>query len=613
MKLEQLAAHAAAPAGAGAAHIVPVDEAGTLDGLFRERVRRTPDLVAYRHFNEPHANWRDYTWAHMERMVARFQCALRAEGLRRGDRVAVMLRNCPEWVAYDIAALGLGLVSVPVYTQDRAENLAYILSHAECRVLLFDTEEQWRGLRAVRHELGGLQRIVTLRSFSSPDEPRLISLAQWLPDEADVPPTYGVSSRNELATIVYTSGTTGRPKGVMLSHHNILTNAHACLAGVLQADETYLFLSFLPLSHTFERTCGYYLPMMCGAPVAYARSVQQLGEDLRTLRPSVLVSVPRIYERIWATVRDKLHEGPRFRRTLFELAVDVGYARFEHEQGRGPWRASFLLWPVLQRLVSAKVLARLGGKLRVALSGGAALSPEVSRVFIGLGLPVIQGYGLTESSPVVCANRLEDNVPASVGRPIPGVETRIGDNGGLCIRGPNVMLGYWKNSEATRVVLDAEGWLSSGDLVRVDAGGHVYITGRLKDILVLSNGEKISPTDVETAVLSDPLFEQVMLIGEGRPYLTLLAVLNADRWQAVSRAAGLEHADLRSREVERYALKRVAAQLQTFPGYLQVRRMALTCEPWTIENGLMTPTLKLRRDSVFALFNAEIDRLYAGT
>ncbi|HWI12758.1 MAG TPA: long-chain fatty acid--CoA ligase [Burkholderiales bacterium] len=606
------------PAGNGtgaddvASHIIRVEHAVTLDGLFRERVRRTPDLVAYKHYDDPHGNWRDYTWRHMERMVARWQAALRAEGLQPGDRVAVMLRNCPEWAAYDIAALGLGLIVVPVYTQDRAENVAYILNHAECRVLLFETEEQWRGLAAVRDELSGLRRIVTLRSFPSGGESRLVPLSQWLPDEAEVPPAYGESRGDELATIVYTSGTTGRPKGVMLSHRNILTNAHACLIGVLQADQSYMFMSFLPLSHTFERTCGYYLPMMCGAPVAYARSVQQLGDDLRTLRPQVLVSVPRIYERIWATVRDKLQEGPRLRRALFHLAVDVGYAHFQHKQGRARWRPSLLLWPLLRRLVSAKILSRLGGELRVALSGGAALSPEVSRIFIGLGLPVIQGYGLTESSPVVCANRLEDNVPESVGQPIPGIEIRVADSGALEVRGPNVMLGYWKNPEATRAVVDEDGWLSTGDLVHIDSSEHVYITGRLKDILVLSNGEKISPTDLEAAVLGDPLFEQVMLVGEGRPYLTLVAVLSAERWDAVSRAAGMEGKELRERDVERMVLKRVASRLKNFPGYLQVRRLVLTREPWTVENGMLTPTLKLKRESVLTQFNAEIDRLYAG-
>lgn len=593
------------------AHLIAVDAAGTLDGLFRERVRRTPDLVAYRHYDDSHCNWRDYTWTHMERQVARWQAALRAEGLEAGDRVAIMLRNSPEWVAYDIASLALGLVTVPVYTQDRADNVAYILNDAGCRVLLFENEEQWRGLRAVRDKFPGVQRILSVKTLSAADEPRLRNVSEWLPDDADAP-AYGVSQGTDLATIVYTSGTTGRPKGVMLSHRNILTNAYACLEGCMQADSSLTFLSFLPLSHTFERTCGYYLPMMSGSTVAYARSVQLLGEDLRTLRPSVLVSVPRVYERIWASVRDRLEAERWYRRKLFSLAVDVGFARFEYRQGRASWRPALLLWPLLHRLVAGKVLARLGGRLRVALSGGAALSPEVSRVFIGLGLPVIQGYGLTEASPVVCANRLDDNVPASVGKPLPGVDVKIAENGALHVHGPNVMLGYWKNSEATRAVASADGWLDTGDLARIDAGGHVYITGRLKDILVLSNGEKISPTDVEAAILRDPLFDQVMLIGEGRPYLTLLAVLNTERWEAQRATAGFDAGVLDTRETERYVLRRVAAQLQTFPGYLQVRRLVLSREPWTVENGLMTATLKLKRESVMSRFGAEIDRLYAG-
>lgn len=599
------------PYAVDANHLVEVDAAGTIDGLFRERAARTPNALAYKHYDDGHGNWRDYTWAHMAHAVARWQAALRAEGLQRGERVAVMLRNCPEWVAYDIAALGLGLVTVPIYTQDRPENVAYILGNAECRVLLFETEEQWRGLRAVAGTLGSLQRFVALRRFDAGDEPRLTALADWLPDDAP-PASYGGRGPDELATIVYTSGTTGRPKGVMLSHRNILTNAYACLAAVLPVDERYLFLSFLPLSHTFERTCGYYLPMMCGAPVAYARSIQLLGDDLRTLRPAVLVSVPRIYERVWAAVRDKLDEAGRMKRALFHLAVEAGWRRFEYRQGRARWHPLLLLAPLLHRLVGRPVLARLGGGLEVALSGGAALSPEVSRVFIGLGLQVIQGYGLTESSPVICANRLHDNVPASVGQPIPGVEVRVAASGALQARGPNVMLGYWNNPEATRAVLDGEGWLDTGDLVSVEPGGHVRITGRLKDIVVLSNGEKISPTDVETAVLGDPLFDQAMLVGEGRPCLTMVAVLNAERWAAAAQDAGLDADALAARDVERYVLKRVAQRLQAFPGYLQVRRLILTREPWTLDNGCMTPTMKLKRGSVLARFEADIDRLYRG-
>ena len=252
--------------------------------------------------------------------------------------------------------------------------------------------------------------------------------------------------------------------------------------------------------------------------------------------------------------------------------------------------------------------------MRAALSGGAALAPSISRIFLGLGLRLVQGYGLTEASPVVCANRLDDNVPASVGTAIPDVELRIAENGALLIRGPNVMHSYWKDPAATAAVLRPDGWLDSGDLVRMDEKGRVYITGRIKDILVLSNGEKIAPGDMEASILRDPLFEHVLLVGEGRAYLTVIAVLNAEQWQACSSAARDRDGNaplLGSKAAERLVLKRIADSLKQFPGYLQVRRAVLTVEPWTVENGLLTPTLKLRRSSVMEKFNADIDRMYA--
>ena len=594
--------------------VISAASAGTLDGLFRERVKRTPDLVAYRHYNELHQNWRDYTWTHMERQVARWQAAFEREGLAAGDRVAVMLRNCPEWAMFDIAAIGLGLVTVPLYTQDRAENIAYILKNSGSRILLFETQEQWRNLKNVRTEFSSVVRLLSLKELApEPDEPRLVSVASWLPDEGGAA-RYRGTDAHAVATVVYTSGTTGRPKGVMLSHHNVLSNAYASIEAVNGVFEQDLFLSFLPLSHTFERTCGYYLSMMAGATVAYARSIQQLGEDLQTIRPTVLISVPRIYERVWAAIRKRLNEGPAFKRKLFELTIDVGYARFEYQQRRATWRPALLFWPLLRRLVADKVIARFGGRMRVALSGGAALAPEISRVFLGLGLPLLQGYGLTEASPVVCANRLDDNVPASVGTAIPGVELKIADNGALLVRGPNIMLGYWGDPVATEAVLRTDGWLDSGDLVRTDEKGRVYITGRIKDILVLSNGEKIAPSDMEASILRDPLFEHVVLVGEGRAYLTVIAVLNEEQWHVFSSAAHDREGNapkLGSKAAERLVLKRIAALLKEFPGYLQVRRAMLTLEPWTVENGLLTPTLKLRRLSVMQKFDAEIDRMYA--
>ncbi len=598
-------------------HVISAEEAGTLDGLFSARVKRAPERVAYRDYNQQHGNWRDYTWAQMDRQMARWQAALEKDGLKAGDRVGVMLRNSPEWVIFDQAALGLGLVVVPLYTQDRPDNVAYIVNDSGCKVLLFGTNEQWATFTDVRSQLGALVRILIVEPLSgAPDEPRVQSVEQWLPGEASE--TKHVLSSGDrsaaLATIVYTSGTTGKPKGVMLSHKNILTNAHACLAKMtVRADDS--FLSFLPLSHTFERTVGYYLAIMCGATVSFARGIPQLSEDLQSQRPTMLISVPRIYERIWGAIRAKLDEGPPLRKKLFLTAVDVGYARFEYEQGRGPWKISFLLWPLLNTLVASKVLARLGGRMRAAMSGGAALPPDISRVFIGLGLPVLQGYGMTETSPVACANSPTDNLPASVGTTINDVQVKIGDNNALLVKGPNLMLGYWNNEAATKAMIQADGWLNTGDTARIDAQGHVFITGRIKEIIVMSNGEKVPPADMENAILRDPLFEQVMLLGEGKPYLSVMVVLNAEQWNKFAAEKGWKSNDqsiVSTKDVEKAIVERVGLQLKEFPGYAQVRRAMVTLEPWTMENGLLTPTLKLKRPKVMEKFNAEIDQLYVG-
>ncbi len=593
-------------------HLIPVETAVTLDGLFRERVKLTPDLVAYRAHNEQHNNWREYTWAQVNHQVARWQAALERDGVKPGDRVAVMMKNSPEWVTFDQAALGLGLVVVPLYTQDRADNVAYIISDAGCKVLLIEGAEQWQALSDAKGQLSGLIRILTVNPVDNPGDPRLKSLAEWLP-ESGGETRHVPRDPHALATIVYTSGTTGRPKGVMLSHNNILTNAAACCT-VLTAGHDDLFLSFLPLSHTFERTCGYYMSILTGSTTAYARSVLVLGEDLQTIRPTLLISVPRIYERVYGRIRDALDAGPPLKKKLFQLAVEVGYARFEHAQGRGSWKPSFLLWPVLNALVAKKILARLGGRMRAAISGGAALPPDISRVFLGLGLTVLQGFGMTECSPVAAANRPDDNLPASVGTVLPDVQLKIGASNALMIKGPNVMLGYWNNPEATRAILSADGWLNSGDTARIDAQGHVFITGRLKEIIVLSNGEKVPPVDIEAAIARDPLFEQVMLLGEGKPYLTVMTVLNADQWKRLCAEEGLDPfpAAAGSKRVEEVLRMRIANQMKEFPGYAQVRRVTATLEPWTIENGLLTPTMKLKRAKVMEKFNTEIDKMYAG-
>ncbi len=602
----------------GMADVIPVEKAKTLDGLFKERVQRSPQKTAYRYFNLINEQWSSYTWEQMNQFVARWQAALIKEALVPGDRVAVMMKNCPEWVMFEQAALGLGLVVIPLYTDDRVENAAYVINDANVKVLLLENSHQWRQFLTIHNEIEGLQRIAILRPFEPDsvdacDNARVVSARDWLPAHADEV-KHSNSDPQALATIIYTSGTSGRPKGVMLSHHNILTNAFSCLQ-VISVSPDDLLLSFLPLSHTFERTSGYYVPMMSGATIAYARSIQQLQEDLLTIRPTLLISVPRIYERVYAGIRAKLAEGPGFTRWLFNLAVDVGYSRFECQQGRGSWQLTHCLWPLLKKLVADKVMGKLGGRLRSAMSGGAALPAEVSRIFIGLGLPILQGYGMTESSPVVCTNRFKDNLPASVGLPIPGVEVKLGENNALLIRGPNVMLGYWNNPEATKAIISPDGWLNSGDVASIDEQGHVTITGRLKEIIVLSTGEKVPPADMEAAIMRDPLFEQAMLVGEARSYLSVLVVLNPGRRQDFIAQYGLNDNldnEQQRQQIEEILLDKISHQTSEFPGYAKIRRVAVIPEPWSIENGLLTPTLKLKRGKVLEKYKPEVDKLYAG-
>lgn len=592
------------------------DVLGTLCGLFRARVAASPDEVAYRQFDETQNDWVSFTWAGVAAEVARWQAALAKEGLVPGDRVALMLRNCVEWVIFDQAALGLGLVTVPLYPDDRPDNAAYILDHADVKLMLVEGRFQHKKLAEIAGSARSLQRIVSLvapENGLADWSARFAVAADWLAAAAGTPVPERHVSADLLASLVYTSGTTGRPKGVMLTHDNMLWNAfYASQCADFGAHE--VFLSFLPLSHTLERTGGYYLPMLLGAEVAYARSIAQLAQDLLTIRPSVLVSVPRIYERVHTRILDGLQKKGAAARLLFRLAVAVGWRRFERSQGRAMWTPEQLLWPLLDSLVAGNVTEKLGGNLKLAISGGAALCPEIARVFIGLGVPIFQGYGLTEASPVVTVNRPDSNVPASIGQALPGVEVRIAENDELLTRSRCVMRGYWKNEEATRAMIDAEGWLHTGDQARVDAEGHYTIIGRIKDIIVLNNGEKVPPSDMESAILLDPLFEQVMVVGEGRPFLAALVVLNEDHWRSF--AAHL-HVDpthpgiLRDPKVIKAVIRHIAHQLKHFPGYAQIRRLHLELKPWTVDEGLLTPTLKVRRGQVLDRYRTVADGLYA--
>lgn len=602
--------------------VIASDEVHTLHELFRARVARSPDKVAYIQHCEPTDDWVEYTWRDMADEVAQWCAAIAADNFAPTSRAAIRMSNRREWVLCDQACIANNLVTVPLYSEDRADNIAYILEQTDTRLLLLENVEMWLEIAAELPSNINLTRVVILHDpnddLASHDDPRVQTLAAWLPassqsDNANSntpPPT--TPSRDDLATIVYTSGTTGKPKGVMLSHANMLTNAHAGIKSLAVFPDDK-FLSFLPLSHMFERTVGYYLPMMAGASVAFTRSIALLPDDMAIHKPSMMITVPRIFERAYAAIKTRLEQSPPLSKYLFQHAVEIGWQRFEISQGRARWNVKQLLWLPLNALVAKKIRARFGGNLRCVISGGAPLAQNISRVFIALGVDILQGYGLTETSPTLTVNTLAHNKPATIGLPFSDTEIRLSPSGELQAKGTCVMQGYWQNPEATKQCIDAEGWFASGDIADIDADGFISITGRLKEIIVLDTGEKVPPTDMEAAICDHSLFEQVMVIGEGKAFLSALIVLNPEAWQQHAATLGINAQDeslLTSEQVETFILDKVAAQLQGFPGYAVIRRVCVTLQAWSVSNGALTPTLKIKRPVLHERFQTQIDRIY---
>lgn len=597
--------------------LISADSAGTLDGLFFDRCQRSPDATAYRQFDKTSGEWQSFSWQTMAEQVSCWQQAMQAEGLQAGERVALLMRNSVEWVMADQAALSLGLVVVPLYCDDRPDNIAYILEDSASRLLIAN-DAMWKRVGSACAGLATLECVVTVGKADAPvaddaSEQKIISAREWLPTTC---PALQKRQANgdDLATIVYTSGTTGRPKGVMLSHRNILSITHSALITyTIYTDDE--FLSFLPISHTFERTVGYYLPMMAGATVSFSRSIAQLADDLQQLRPTAMVAVPRIFERFHCRIQQQLEKKSVIARSLFKLAVRTGWWRFQQQQGRGrflPSLCAIMLNPLLDKLVAEKVRNRMGGRLRLCVSGGAALPLSVAQSMIGLGITITQGYGLTETSPVICGNPLEDNDPASVGVVLRGVTPRIGENDELLVKTPGMMLGYWNNHAATAQIIDADGWLHTGDQARI-VNNHIYITGRIKDILVLSNGEKLPPADMENTICIEPLYEQAMVVGEGQSFLGAVIVLNREEWIKVANKLLIDpykKESLKDPALHNHIIAQLRKLLHEFPGYAKIRRVVLTLDPWTVDNGLLTPTLKVKRNKVLEKFQTDIDALY---
>lgn len=589
----------------------------TLPQLLVNSVERYGEREALRQFDKETKSWHSLSYAQLMARVMEWRRAYAAMNLERGTRIGILMPNSIDHACADQAALANGLVPVPLHAIDTPGASAFILSDSRAQVLVTNKLTRWKQIQAAGGDLQDLTAVIITEDEVDDETGMVRGLSEWLAAGTHVVELPEGPKEDDLAGIVYTSGTTGRPKGVMLTHGNIVSNVKATLECVFpQVGD--IFLSFLPLSHTFERTAGYYLALATGCTIAYNRSVLLLADDLKTIRPTVIISVPRVYERIFARVQDKLKKSRPATRYLFDWAVEIGWRDFcrrnhlpvEHT-GRA-WLDG-LMRPLVRK-VSSTLLDQFGGRLRIAISGGAALSSKVARTFCGLGLPIIQGYGMTEASPIIAGNNRTLNQPNTVGKPFNNVEVRLGEGDEIQIKGPSITRGYWNRPDATADAFTEDGWFRTGDVGGFNELGLLSIKGRIKEIIVTSTGEKVPPADLEAAIETDPLFSQCYVIGENRPYLSLITVVNPDEWASFAKSCGVDPADpasLDNPSVKTSALKRAKTAAGEFPHYALPRAVVLTQEPWTIENGLITPTLKLKRGPLSKKFANVIAQLYA--
>ena len=563
--------------------------------------------------------WQDITHQSLARRVQHVGLGLRELGIQPGSRIAIISTTRPEWVIADLACLTVCCTDVAIYPSLPAHQVQYILQDsASCAVFVEDCE-QYDKILEIRNQLPHLQHIISFDTLGPEAQAmemrRLVQVGaaaegnypDYHADAMAVPP-------DALATLIYTSGTTGEPKGVMLTHNNLASNAVAAVT-VLPVGPEDVCLSVLPLSHGFERTPGYYAMLQAGVTICYSSSPGEVAANMAEIRPTVMIAIPRFYEKIYGRVLENALSGGGVKKRIFLWGRRVGEAWADLKLGKQPIPAVLALqYRVAHRLLFSKLHRRTGGRLRFFVSGGAPLAPEIAKFFYAAGLPVLEGYGLTETSPVVCVNPLESPRIGTVGLPLPGNEVRIANDGEIITRGPNVMAGYYGSPGKTAEAIDNDGWFSTGDIGEIDDDGYVRITDRKKDIIVTANGKNIAPQPIENRVKTSRFVSNAVLIGDKRKFPMILIVPDAgtlrkwagDRQLAVDGSADwLGHPDIAAK-VER----EVMVTLRDLASYQMPKRVLLIEEDFTVENGMLTPSLKTKRRVIEERHKARIDACY---
>jgi long-chain acyl-CoA synthetase len=566
------------------------------------------------------AEWKGISFAQVEARVARAAAALEVAGICPGDRVALLSENRPEWAIVDYAVTGMGAADVPLYPTLPANQVAYILKDSGAKAVFASTRAQLDKIAQVRGELPDLRLVVAF------DDPGGAASVRHFPDvleegkraiDAGAATPFreraNAVAPGDVATLIYTSGTTGNPKGVMLTHFNLASNVAAAQQhDVLRPRPGDLALSFLPLSHVFERMVDYWY-WDAGITVAYAESMEKVVDNFVEVRPTVAVSVPRLFEKIYARVVG----GAGLKGKIAHWAVAVGGRVVDARMaGREPGGALGVQARLADRLVFSRLRARTGGRLHTFISGGAPLSAEIARFFFAAGLPVFEGYGLTETSPVIAVNKPSAVRLGTVGTVLPGVEVRIGDQGEILARGPNVMKGYWNNPGATAEVIDADGWFHTGDVGELDADGFLKITDRIKNILVTAGGKNVAPQPIENVAAMSPFVAQVVMIGDRRAFPSLLVVPDFENLLPWAKEHGIGTTDRAALAAEprvRALLEQeTIGRLRGFARYETPKKVAVIPDELTIDDGSLTPTLKIKRRVVEERYRDLIESLYVG-
>jgi len=593
----------------------------TIGEMFVKTVTDFGDKPAY---GEKHnGQWSTINFNEVKDIVYKFSAGLASLGIKKEDKVAILSGNNTKWALSDFAITGFGAATVAIYPTLIPPQIHYILNNSDSKAVIVENNEQREKILKIMDDLPELQYIISMDTGTEQDGKfygydKIMELGEAYTKDSGFSFEDEVSKiqENDLLTLIYTSGTTGDPKGVMLSHKNLASNVQGLRKGV-DVNENDVFLSFLPLSHSFERMVGHFTAFSCGCVINYAESIETVADNMGEVRPTVMTSVPRLYEKMYTKVIDKVSQGSAVKQKLFYWAIGVGKQASKFFQ-RGQQPTGFLKFKfgIANKLVFGKIKERVGGRLRFFASGGAPLSKEIGEFFSSAGITILEGYGLTETSPVITVNRLELFKFGTVGGTIEGVEVKIADDGEILCKGPNVMTGYYKNEAATAEAIDADGWFYTGDIGHLDEDNYLVITDRKKNIIVTSGGKNIAPAPMEISLASSKYIEQSLIIGNNRNFISALIVPSYEVLEAWAVDAGVTYNNrgelLKNPKVKDLFGREIDKANNAFSRYEQIKEIRLIEIEWSIESGEMTPSLKVKRKAVETNYADLINSIYPG-